>query len=150
MSNIQKKSKKYGLEKISRYVNNENWVYCGGDSDHHVRYWNLFKQKHDWEEWTPTWKAQCVCNHDIEKNCWLYNDKTKKFAVIGSKCIAKFKFTKRCSVCNTAHRNNVVNKCNECRIGKCDICDCNISKSYKKCRSCNKIKKIKKIKNLNA
>ena len=147
-SKINKKSKQYGLEKICRYANNEDWVYCGGDSDQHARYWKVFKEDYNWGDWTPKWRAQCICNHDIHKNCWVYNYKMKKFAVIGSKCIKKFKLTKRCSVCNIEHRNYVVNKCNECRIGKCDICDCNISKSYKKCRSCNKIKKIKNIKKI--
>ena len=142
MNNLKEKgnTNKKGLIKMKKIIDNSDWIYAGGDFESHWNYFNIFKKDYYWgkSDWKPKWKGNCVCGELIERNCWLYNKKTNKIIVIGSKCINKFKKKQKklCSICGEEHRNIIVNKCNDCRIGLCDICGCDINEKYSKCYNC--------------
>ena len=168
-------SKKKGIKYLNdTYVKNPDWVYAGGDFLQHDNYWKLFKKDYDWGNWHPSFKSECVCGQDIEKNCWLYNKKTNRFQIIGSDCIRKFQFKKICSICSATHNNRKINLCNacrpsikkkklcqicgeehrniknnicnSCREGRCVDCGRDIDEKYPKCYKCYINKKNKKIK----
>lgn len=53
-----------------------------------------------------------------------------------------------CSLCNSKHLNNFINRCDNCRIGLCDECDDDIDEDnyYSKCYFCYNKNKIQWLK----
>ena len=122
-------------------VNNlklDGYKYAGGDFGSHKNYWTIFARGQGWDYRNrPKFKNYCVCGQELQRNCWVYNEKNNRMKVIGSECINKFIDKRRtCHLCNEEHKNRIVNRCNDCRIGLCDICDREISKTYKRCWDC--------------
>ena len=129
-----------GIQKVDNYSKDNNWIYAGGDNKHHLNYWNIFYTSKNWSGKTPKKKKKCVCNHIIERNCWIYNKKTKQMKVIGACCIEKFNLGGRtCAICGDEHNNRKNNYCNNCRKGICDDCYKPLKNTnYKICYHCNK------------
>ena len=115
--------KKKFIEGLKQYnltyeeVNN-NWKYCGGDHDHHWSYFRLvYPQKQ-----LPEHKEKCVCDHDIERNCYITDG--NEIIVIGSCCIKRFMThnARTCGKCDKPHKNRIVNLCNSCKNKYCHEC----------------------------
>ena len=128
-----------GIIKVNRLVS-EEWIYAGGDFEGHFNYWIIFARGKNFDpKKKPPFKGRCVCGQEIQRNCWIYNERENKIKVIGAECINKFLDKRRtCSICGEEHQNRIVNRCNDCRWGICDYCDKEIDDKYKKCYSCNK------------
>tara|TARA_R100001463_G_scaffold134493_1_gene196731 strand:- start:250 stop:783 length:534 start_codon:yes stop_codon:yes gene_type:complete len=69
----------------------------------------------------PALVSECVCTHDIEENCWIWNEKTNEVITIGNECVKKFLpegngKVKRCGKCFKQNRKRKSNFCDECII----------------------------------
>lgn len=131
---------KEGLIKVYRLSLDPNWIYAGGrafDPICHNNYWQIFYKSRNWSGKMPHYKFQCVCGKQIERECFIYNVKTKKIKIIGIDCIKKFNIDKRiCAECGIEHNNRKNNFCDECRKGKCVTCLKSIDPKYTKCYKC--------------
>ena len=127
---------KEGTIEVQKLLNN-GYVYAGGDFGSHINYWHIFADGLFVGNWTPKFKPQCVCGEELTRNCWIYNPETNRMKVIGSECIKKFGLEgRKCCICNSVHKNRIVNRCNDCRKGLCDGCGKSISEHYKRCYNC--------------
>jgi len=126
-----------GVKKVNKLVSGE-WIYAGGSFDSHLNYWGIFARSKNFDPKNkPSFKPNCVCGQELERNCWIYNENENRMKVIGSECINKFLDKRRtCSECGEEHRNTIVNRCNDCRWGLCDHCDDDIDEKYKVCYKC--------------
>jgi len=60
----------------------------------------------NWEDAILEWKdhyiftnkIKCLCGHDIQENCAIYNFKTKKVRVVGNVCIKKITGSDFCGI----------------------------------------------------
>ena len=128
---------KEGTIKVQKLLNN-GYLYAGGDFDQHSNYWPIFAPSYKLPvNRTPKFKPQCVCGEELTRNCWIYNPEINRMKVIGSECIKKFGLEgRKCCICNSVHKNRIVNRCNDCRKGLCDGCGKSISEHYKRCYNC--------------
>ncbi len=100
-----------------------NWEKAGSDSEAGMAY---FEMRHPGKV-PPPWTNECICEHDIEKNCFIVSKLDSNIMlVVGSECIKKFLRPedrgKKCFNCNAPHRNRTDNLCNECRKPECARC----------------------------
>ena len=128
---------KEGVIKVQKLLNT-GFLYAGGDFAQHKNYWPIFASSHRLPaDRVPKFKGKCVCGEELKRNCWIYNPITRRMKVIGSECIKKFGLEgRKCCICNSVHKNRIVNRCNDCRIGLCDGCGKSISEHYKRCYNC--------------
>jgi len=121
-------------------IKNQNFKYCGGNEGRHNNYFKIFfkKKLEENPRWIPEFKEECVCGHKIKENCYIIND-SNIILTLGNCCIKKFvpKSGRTCEVCQSPHKNRIVNRCNECRVGICDKCDKECSRKYSLCWKCN-------------
>jgi hypothetical protein len=85
-----------------------------------------------------TFKYECICDHHIICNCFIYSKSQDILLNIGKCCNKRFNdnTTKRfCEICNIEHKNTKNNVCNECR-----------KTLYNKCGKCKKPKELNKYK----
>ena len=122
-----------GIKEVQRIFASGDWVYAGGRHDEmnnknktnirHKKYWETFRQpgnhsgpKKDELLEPPPQIFQCICSHEIDNNCFIYNTKTSELKVLGITCIKKFGSTERvCVNCEKSHKNRNDNYCKECR-----------------------------------
>ena len=131
-----------GLKKYSitlSDIEDGNFRYSGGDSDRHYRYYRL---KYGFNRKLPPHSDSCVCNHKIVENCYISDNDSKTFIVMGNCCIKKFlpkhKQCRTCDICYQPHKNRKVNHCNQCRLNFCYDCDTLLkNKAYKRCYDCH-------------
>ena len=99
------------------------WVVAGGAfEDEHVvdslgRFSFAYYMMHFQHKFKqPAKSFSCICSHEIQQNCYIYNSLTKKALVVGNCCICKClpKCTKTCEVCKQSHKRRVQNICVEC------------------------------------
>ena len=124
-----------GLEKYNLSfddIEKNNWHYCGGNSNSHLKYYKLSYPNRD----IPADVTICICSHPIVENCYI-TDGTDML-ILGKCCIKKFipKSSRSCEKCGLAHKNRKNNRCNECRIGICDNCGISCDVKHKKCHTC--------------
>lgn len=121
-------------------INNSGWKYCGGDDaagKAHVNYFRLIFGVSPEE--VPIGKEDsCICGQHIVRNFYICDGKEEEILVLGSECINKFIANNKriCELCNSPHRNRIVNRCNDCRNGLCDKCNKRIDEKYKLCYNC--------------
>tara|TARA_R110000772_G_C13033428_1_gene412014 strand:- start:70 stop:501 length:432 start_codon:yes stop_codon:yes gene_type:complete len=133
-----------GRKKVAKYKK-EGYIYIGGEhndvSPEHYRYW-ITCCRDNFQGMsslcTPPHKEECECGEPIVFNCWIFNEKTGRRRVIGSKCINKFCESRRtCADCGIEHKNRKNNYCNDCRYNRCSECCKKIDGDlYTKCYSC--------------
>ena len=115
------------------------WKYCGGDSKHHKKYFEL--QTFYKSDKHPPSVCMCICGHKIIENCYI-TDETN-ILVLGNCCIKRFipKSGRTCDKCGESHRNRIINRCNTCRkktfYKKCNTCERMHNDKYTSCYSCN-------------
>ena len=108
----------------------DKWKYCGGDGD--KPYFRLcFKDRE-----LPKHKSNCVCGHDIIKNCYITNG--VEILILGKCCIKRFMKhnTRTCEICEKPHKNRLVNLCNDCKTGHCHECKKPCNPKFDKCFKC--------------
>ncbi len=106
---------------IARLGDFSDWEYVGGNKQPAQvrRYERYFGKDYPY----PDAKAICVCDHDIEDNCYLQHKATREIVIVGSCCVRRFlpkgdARLLRCALCEEPHRNLRHNLCNAC--GKCE------------------------------
>ena len=123
----------YHKKIIKELKNLDDWRYAGGEKNQHLNYFNLLNLQ------KPEKQDNCLCDHSITENCYIYNKSTNELKVLGNCCIKKFlkKSSRTCEKCDQPHRNRIINQCNKCRYQFCN--KCNIEKydeKYDLCRNC--------------
>lgn len=114
-SNSQETSISLNQEVKSEDKNGMNWVYAGGDSGIHLQYWNIVSSQQNSE----------ISDHPIRCDCGLryYRNKNTNQVIAIKVCVAqefipKENRTRRCSLCDSPHKNKKDNYCNDCRKTK--------------------------------
>ena len=92
----------------------KDYEYYGGDTDSHLRFWNLRKQTCP-ELQPPPYANHCYCDHPIVRNCYVYNHVTQHFVVVGNCCIKRFQKRRLCRTCKTPHSGKKYDQCPACR-----------------------------------
>ena len=135
---------KEGLEKLGldpdRVI--EDWEWRGGDkSDFHRNYWGMMKMKCE----IPAKVKKCVCKTPIVYQNWISNPEKTQAIAIGSECIRAFidngELFRKCTICNSIHKNRKNNYCKTCRVSmyKCESCGGEYHKTeFSRCSVCNK------------
>ena len=120
--------KKYNL--TLEEINSGKFTYAGGNGAHwvgfnpnktleyhrnaHYKYFELRFPEYEF----PEQRFECVCEHAITENCYIYNEE-KGFLVLGICCIKRFmtpELTGRtCEKCKRPHKNRKWNLCNDCK-----------------------------------
>jgi hypothetical protein len=116
----------------------QNSIYCGGDHDEHLNYWNQYwTTKKIYDKKLPEHNEKCLCEHPIEKNCYVHNRETDQIIVLGNCCIKRFvtKSKRTCDRCGDNHRNTKLNFCNTCHP-KCRRCHKKVYNDEKHCDWC--------------
>jgi len=90
-----------------------NWKYCGGDSDRHLRYWKLTNPDMDVDDLDH--EDKCICGHTIKRNCYI--TKGDDILILGSCCIKRFMKNsgRTCDDCGAKHKSTTHNYCRECK-----------------------------------
>jgi len=80
----------------------EEWVYAGGDSGRHARWFNLYYG----EMKMPPYQDECICTHPISEQCFIQNRITKELVVVGNCCIKCYLLNsgRTCLNCNKKHK----------------------------------------------
>ena len=88
--------------------------YCGGSG--RTNHKNYFKLQFPGREFLPL-TNKCICNHDIEENCYVTNQDKSVILVMGNCCIQRYikKCTRTCCKCGNPHRNRKDDICKSCR-----------------------------------
>jgi hypothetical protein len=125
------------------------YKYAGGNKGSHRNYFKICGLL----DKEPMITNKCICNHDIEEQCYLAND-NKQVLIIGNCCIKHFlpeeNQGRHCEKCNKKHRNTKDNYCKDCRELCINIECFNIKKSYNsQCNECYKLKSWKDYCNKN-
>ena len=138
------KSTAEGRKLVDSYLKSGDWIYAGGEFNNkdprHYNYWTMTKKSYNLTDQNipQNLTNKCLCNEEIQNDCWIMNKKTFEMLVVGNVCIKKFtKGTLRvCDECGAKHRNRKLNKCNDCKVGYC--CDCGKSNDngYVRCYLC--------------
>jgi hypothetical protein len=117
----------------------EEWKYAGGDEGRHLRYWKMINKNKQFK--MPSKEPSCICDVEIQKNCFILNTKNNNILVVGSCCVKKFlpknQSGRTCEICGEPHKNRSNNRCNICRVGICNDCDKPCNPNYSKCYKCN-------------
>lgn len=120
----------------------KNYWYCGGDTAEHLSKWKLYWDNQPKKRAFPPHTDQCVCDHPIEKQCYITNG--TQIIVVGSKCIDNFLdgCILGCLRCEKKHRNQKYNLCNLCKKEPFNCLQCNEyhnnTKNENWCKSCLK------------
>ena len=133
-------STKEGLELLRRkYTKDNGWRYGGGarvrEYIHGIHEYQIVETIHSryyenyirpqWikkgtpADYIPNHKKKCICEHDINENCFIYRirpDNRIDVRIIGNSCIKKFDLEGRhCQLCDSVHQNRKDKYCNNCR-----------------------------------
>ena len=141
-----KYSNKDRYDILSESLGNLNdWIWVGGINytgytpDTFYRGLEYFNEYFNNKKEHPEETGECECGHEIVENCWIYNEKKDKFAVVGNCCIKRMfgneyqknGKTKKCKNCKACHKNKKTIYCNECRHKKfCKDCNKDITGCY--------------------
>jgi hypothetical protein len=100
------------------------WVVAGGDSGRSENLlmsqgkftWGYYVKHFSHKFKAPPKSDRCMCGHHIEQNCYIFNVKTKEYAIVGNCCVKKFmdKSGKSCELCLREHRRRKENLCLLC------------------------------------
>ena len=116
------------LEALAHYSpdgtsNVANWEYAGSDRGPGLHY---FRGKHPRLITIPPHADQCVCTHDIKKNCYISCKLVPDLVlVVGSDCVRRIKEADRgrkCLRCDEPRGSRPGNVCKECLRPKCREC----------------------------
>ena len=99
------------------------WVVAGGHNDHQHKHdslgrftfeYYMMHFKHKFKQ--PKYTTYCICTHDIEQNCYIYNNLNKKALVVGNCCVCNFlpNSKKTCELCREPHKRRIKNVCVNC------------------------------------
>ena len=129
---IIEEKKQYNVEKfnsnlLKRYnktpydLKNEKYHYIGSDKNTH-NFKLLFAGKP-----LPEHKCKCLCDHDIDENCYIIN-KNKCYdsiIIVGNVCRLRYmnNIGKKmlCEKCDVEHKNRSFNLCNDCIKSKIKV-----------------------------
>jgi len=115
--------------------------YCGGNCGSRInKFYKMFPNIE-----LPEYRNKCVCEHDIQENCYVTDHERKHIYVIGNCCIRRYlpNGTKSiCELCKACHKNRKSNLCNNCRI-KCKYCKITINKDENYCDVCKDLMECK-------
>lgn len=111
------------MTKLRKFVGSDfkDWEYCGGTtigcpSIESEKSEELFNEYFDGSMEFPAYTDKCGCGHDIIRNEYIYNKKTKQIKVVGSTCIkhwTSYNKLKDCTMCGliTKTKNGICKSC---------------------------------------
>lgn len=102
------------------------WIVAGGHQDNQHKHdsepglgrftfeYYMMHFKHKFKQ--PEYTTSCICTHDIEQNCYIYNTLNKKALVVGNCCVCNClpNNKKSCELCKEPHQRRIKNICVNC------------------------------------
>jgi len=120
------------MTKLRKFVGSDfkDWEYCGGTTSgcpsfESAKSEDIFEKYFGDSMLFPEYKDKCGCGHDIVRNEYIINKKTKELKILGSTCITHWternKF-KNCKLCGLI-TNTKSGVCKSCKTVRVD-CPC--------------------------